>query len=391
MTHRDGGRRAGGRAIDPHGRRQGAGAARRTAARRSCRGAVRAAGRRALPQRQRRRGALRRIGLRDCRRRGAERRRRAARRRRRGVALRAIAGRVAGSRPRRATRRSCRSISSRGSPRRSAESGAPLAVAASARGLEPMFALWSTALAREVEAALAAGDGGPRATDGAARRGASLVRRRRRLRQSQHAGRFRRRARRGWAERDQRTSRVTPECAARISPCVTSPPATSRRRSPPDRCVAGPGSASARCSFTASDGSGGSPHSSSPSARRFGRQAERGADGEAEPRRRRRPDAGEAGADESEPPGDPGEIEGVDRDAAEQARRLHRRHRQRLAARRAPDVVAPGRADPAHRRLGDPLAMRRRDVAVPGEREVELARDRPRRSARRCVRPAPRP
>jgi molybdopterin-guanine dinucleotide biosynthesis protein A len=42
------------------------------------------------------------------------------------------------------------------------ESGAPIAVAASARGLEPMFALWSTALAREVEAALAAGDGGPR-------------------------------------------------------------------------------------------------------------------------------------------------------------------------------------------------------------------------------------
>ncbi len=43
-----------------------------------------------------------------------------------------------------------------------AECGALLAVAASARGLEPMFALWSTALAREVEAALAAGDGGPR-------------------------------------------------------------------------------------------------------------------------------------------------------------------------------------------------------------------------------------
>jgi molybdopterin-guanine dinucleotide biosynthesis protein A len=43
-----------------------------------------------------------------------------------------------------------------------AESGAPLAVVTSARGLEPMFALWSTALARDVEAALAAGDGGPR-------------------------------------------------------------------------------------------------------------------------------------------------------------------------------------------------------------------------------------
>ena len=42
------------------------------------------------------------------------------------------------------------------------DSGAPLAVAANARGLEPMFALWSTALAREVEAALAAGEGGPR-------------------------------------------------------------------------------------------------------------------------------------------------------------------------------------------------------------------------------------
>jgi molybdopterin-guanine dinucleotide biosynthesis protein A len=41
-------------------------------------------------------------------------------------------------------------------------SGAPLAVAACAGGLEPMFALWSTALAPEAEAALAAGDGGPR-------------------------------------------------------------------------------------------------------------------------------------------------------------------------------------------------------------------------------------
>jgi molybdopterin-guanine dinucleotide biosynthesis protein A len=41
-------------------------------------------------------------------------------------------------------------------------SGAQLAVAATAAGLEPMFALWSTALAPEVEAALAAGDGGPR-------------------------------------------------------------------------------------------------------------------------------------------------------------------------------------------------------------------------------------
>ena len=40
--------------------------------------------------------------------------------------------------------------------------GAPIAAASGARGLEPMFALWSTALAREVEAALAAGDGGPR-------------------------------------------------------------------------------------------------------------------------------------------------------------------------------------------------------------------------------------
>ena len=40
--------------------------------------------------------------------------------------------------------------------------GAPVAVAASRRGLEPMFALWSTALAPEVEAALAAGEGGPR-------------------------------------------------------------------------------------------------------------------------------------------------------------------------------------------------------------------------------------
>ena len=41
-------------------------------------------------------------------------------------------------------------------------SGAPLAVAATAAGLEPMFALWSTALADEVAAALAAGEGGPR-------------------------------------------------------------------------------------------------------------------------------------------------------------------------------------------------------------------------------------
>ena len=42
------------------------------------------------------------------------------------------------------------------------ESGAPLAVVAIASGLEPMFALWSTALADEVATALAAGDGGPR-------------------------------------------------------------------------------------------------------------------------------------------------------------------------------------------------------------------------------------
>ena len=43
-----------------------------------------------------------------------------------------------------------------------AQSRAPIAVAASAHGLEPMFALWSTALAGAVEAAAAAGDGGPR-------------------------------------------------------------------------------------------------------------------------------------------------------------------------------------------------------------------------------------
>ena len=42
------------------------------------------------------------------------------------------------------------------------ESGASLAVVATASGLEPMFALWSTALADEVAAALAAGEGGPR-------------------------------------------------------------------------------------------------------------------------------------------------------------------------------------------------------------------------------------
>ena len=39
---------------------------------------------------------------------------------------------------------------------------APIAVAATAAGLEPMFALWTTALAAEVEAAVAKGDGGPR-------------------------------------------------------------------------------------------------------------------------------------------------------------------------------------------------------------------------------------
>ena len=43
-----------------------------------------------------------------------------------------------------------------------ADSRAPIAVAATAGGLEPMFALWSTALAPEVETALAAGEGGPR-------------------------------------------------------------------------------------------------------------------------------------------------------------------------------------------------------------------------------------
>jgi len=42
------------------------------------------------------------------------------------------------------------------------EKSAPIAVAATAAGLEPMFALWSTALTAAVEAALAAGDGGPR-------------------------------------------------------------------------------------------------------------------------------------------------------------------------------------------------------------------------------------
>jgi molybdenum cofactor guanylyltransferase len=42
------------------------------------------------------------------------------------------------------------------------EKRAPIAVAATAAGLEPMFGLWSTALASAVEAALAAGDGGPR-------------------------------------------------------------------------------------------------------------------------------------------------------------------------------------------------------------------------------------
>jgi molybdopterin-guanine dinucleotide biosynthesis protein A len=42
------------------------------------------------------------------------------------------------------------------------QADAPIAVAATAAGLEPMFALWSTALAPEVEAALTAGDGGPR-------------------------------------------------------------------------------------------------------------------------------------------------------------------------------------------------------------------------------------
>jgi molybdopterin-guanine dinucleotide biosynthesis protein A len=42
------------------------------------------------------------------------------------------------------------------------EISAPISVAETASGLEPMFALWSTNLAAEVEAALAAGDGGPR-------------------------------------------------------------------------------------------------------------------------------------------------------------------------------------------------------------------------------------
>ena len=42
------------------------------------------------------------------------------------------------------------------------ENGAPIAVAATATGLEPMFALWATILAAEVETAVAAGDGGPR-------------------------------------------------------------------------------------------------------------------------------------------------------------------------------------------------------------------------------------
>lgn len=41
-------------------------------------------------------------------------------------------------------------------------SGAPLAVAESARGLEPLFALWRVDLEAAVAAALAAGEGGPR-------------------------------------------------------------------------------------------------------------------------------------------------------------------------------------------------------------------------------------
>ena len=104
-----------------------------------------------------------------------------------------IAGLRHGSRPRHATRRSCRSISSRGSPRRRMKAARRSPSPQPRRGLEPMFALWSTALAREVEAALAAGDGGPRRL--IARLGAAQarVRRRRRLRQSQHAGRLRRR------------------------------------------------------------------------------------------------------------------------------------------------------------------------------------------------------
>ena len=119
-------------------------------------------------------------------------RRRAARRRRGGAGARARRTASPGSPRRLATRRSCRSISSRGCRRTRA---APAAVAVSASGLEPMFALWPVAALGAVEAALAAGRASPRTRAGGARGGARALSADDGLdlRQSQHAARIRRR------------------------------------------------------------------------------------------------------------------------------------------------------------------------------------------------------
>ncbi len=117
---------------------------------------------------------------------------RASRRRWRGRGQR-----VCGPSSRRlATRRSCRSISSRVS----SAAGAPAAVAMSAFGLEPMFALWPVAALGVVEAALASGRASPRRvleSLSAAQVGFACPGRPQPLRQPQYARRIRRRRSRG--------------------------------------------------------------------------------------------------------------------------------------------------------------------------------------------------
>ena len=77
-----------------------------------------------------------------------------------------------------------------------AASGAPVAVAQSARGLEPMFALWRDSAAGEIAAEFAQGEASPRAVMarlGAAPRLLRAGRRRGPLRQPRRPRRFRRR------------------------------------------------------------------------------------------------------------------------------------------------------------------------------------------------------
>ena len=160
LTPADRRRRARRRPLDAHGRGEGAARARRPAADRPCRRAAASAGRRAVRQRQRRPGALR-----------------AAR-------LAVVADAAAAPRPARWRESPPRSASARAGfallgvapcdapflpldlvarlAAAMARSGAPLAVAESARGLEPMFALWRVDLEATGRGGAGGGRRGPR-------------------------------------------------------------------------------------------------------------------------------------------------------------------------------------------------------------------------------------